>query len=41
MIHIGEKTTKITSATVQKTSRHYVVRYKLSDGTTKTLSMLR
>lgn len=41
LIHIGEKTTKITSATVQTTSRHYVVRYKLSDGKTKTLSMLR
>ncbi|KGI84438.1 hypothetical protein JY98_11575 [Exiguobacterium mexicanum] len=41
LIHIGEKTTKITSATVQTTARHYVVRYKLSDGKTKTLSMLR
>lgn len=41
LIHIGEKATKITSATVQTTSRHYVVRYKLSDGKTKTLSMLR
>lgn len=41
LIHIGEKTTKITSATVQTTARYYVVRYKLSDGKTKTLSMLR
>lgn len=41
LIHIGEKTTKIVSATIQTTARHYVVRYKLSDGKTKTLSMLR
>ncbi|TCI60501.1 heparinase II/III family protein [Exiguobacterium sp. SH0S2] len=41
LLHIGEKPTKISSYKMETTSRHYIVRYTLSDGTTKTLSMLR
>lgn len=41
LLHLGDKPTKISSYKIETTSRHYLVRYTLSDGTTKTLSMLR
>lgn len=41
LLHLGERPTKIRSYTLETTARHYIVRYTLSDGTTRTLSMLR